>query len=152
MAWADDIALLDLRIARQQRYVDWLEGVNSNVFGPRGENADWSNPAHTDGCDPDDTTGASNHRWTGTGGANAYFAWWRSQYPSVDENETDPIALAIYELWKDWNDNLSQDIANQVDYTTTLNSHKTTVTELQTKKATLQAKIDNGDLDGDPNA
>lgn len=148
MAWADDIALLDLRIARQQRYVDWLEGVNSNVFGPRGENADWSNPAHTDGCDPDDTTGASNHRWTGTGGANAYFAWWRSQYPSVDENETDPIALAIYELWKDWNDNLSQDIANQVDYTTTLNSHKTTITELQSKKAILQAKIDNGDLDG----
>ena len=43
MAWADDIALLNLRIARQQRYVDWLEGVNSNVFGPRGENADWSN-------------------------------------------------------------------------------------------------------------
>ena len=34
----------------------------------KGENADWSNP-HTDGCDPDDTTGASNHRWTGTGGA-----------------------------------------------------------------------------------
>ena len=148
MAWADDIALLDLRIARQQRYVDWLEGVNSNVFGPRGENADWSNPAHTDGCDPAATTGASNHRWTGTGGANAYFAWWRSQYPSVDENETDPIALAIYELWKDWNDNLSQDIANQVDYTTTLNSHKTTITELQSKKAILQAKIDNGDLDG----
>ena len=148
MAWADDIALLDLRIARQQRYVDWLEGVNSNVFGPRGENADWSNPAHTDGCDPDDTTGASNHRWTGTGGANAYFTWWRSQYPSVDENETDPIALAIYELWKDWNNNLSQDIANQVDYTTTLNSHKTTITELQSKKAILQAKIDNGDLDG----
>ena len=148
MAWADDIALLDLRIARQQRYVDWLEGVNSNVFGPRGENADWSNPAHTDGCDPDDTTGASNHRWTGTGGANAYFAWWRSQYPSVDENETDPIALAIYELWKDWNDNLSQDIANQVDYTTTLNSHKTTITELQSKRASIQAKIDNGDLDG----
>ena len=148
MAWADDIALLDLRIARQQRYVDWLEGVNSNVFGPRGENADWSNPAHTDGCDPDDTMGAVNQRWTGTGGANAYFAWWRSQYPSVDENETDPIALAIYELWKDWNDNLSQDIANQVDYTTTLNSHKTTITELQSKKAILQAKIDNGDLDG----
>ena len=148
MAWADDIALLDLRIARQQRYVDWLEGVNSNVFGPRGENADWSNPAHTDGCDPDDTTGASNHRWTGTGGANAYFAWWRSQYPSVDENETDPIALAIYELWKDWNNNLSQDIVNQVDYTTTLNNHKTTITELQSKKAIIQAKIDNGDLDG----
>ena len=148
MAWADDIALLDLRIARQQRYVDWLEGVNSNVFGPRGENADWSNPAHTDGCDPDDTMGAVNHRWTGTGGANAYFAWWRSQYPSVDENETDPIALAIYELWKDWNNNLSQDIVNQVDYTTTLNNHKTTITELQSKKAILQAKIDNGDLDG----
>ena len=148
MAWADDIALLDLRIARQQRYVDWLEGVNSNVFGPRGENADWSNPEHIDGCDPNDTMGASNHRWTGTGGANAYFAWWRSQYPTVDENETDPIALAIYELWKDWNNNLSQDIVNQVDYTTTLNSHKTTITELQSKKAILQAKIDNGDLDG----
>lgn len=148
MAWADDIALLDLRIARQQRYVDWLEGVNSNVFGPRGENADWSNPAHTDGCDPDDTTGASNHRWTGTGGANAYFAWWRSQYPSVDESESDPVTLAVYEEWKNWNNNLSQDIVNQVDYTTTLNSHKTTITELQSKKATLQAKIDNGDLDG----
>ena len=152
MAWSDDIALLDLKIARQQRWVDWYEGVNSNVFGPRGENADWSNPSHTDGCNPDDTTGASNHRWTGTGGANAYFAWWRSQYPSVDENETDALTLGVYEQWKNWNDNLSQDIANEADYTTTLNSHKTTVTELQTKKATLQAKIDNGDLDGDPNA
>jgi len=152
MAWSDDIALLDLKIARQQRYVDWLEGVNSNVFGPRGENADWSNPSHTDGCNPDDTTGASNHRWTGTGGANAYFAWWRSQYPSVDENETDAVTLAVYENWKEWNDSLSQDIANQADYTTNLNSHKATITALQNKKAALQAKIDNGDLDGDPNA
>ena len=147
MAWSDDIALLNLRIARQERYRDWIEGTNSNVFGPRGVDADWSNPAHTDGCDPNDSDAAA-HRWTGTGGGDAYFAWWRSQYPSVDENETDPIALAIYELWKDWNDNLSQDIANQVDYTTTLNSHKTTITELQSKKAILQAKIDNGDLDG----
>ena len=150
MAWSDDIALLDLKIARQQRYVDWLEGVNSNVFGPRGENSDWSNPSHTDGCNPDDTTGASNHRWTGTGGANAYFAWWRSQYPSVDESETDPVALGVYENWKEWNTTLSQDIANQVDYTTTLNSHKATITALQNKKASLQAKIDNGDLDGTP--
>ena len=152
MAWSDDIALLDLKIARQQRYVDWLEGVNSNVFGPRGENADWSNPSHTDGCNPDDTTGASNHRWTGTGGANAYFAWWRSQYPTVDENETDPVTLGVYENWKEWNDSLSQDIANQADYTTTLNEHKATITAFQNKKAALQAKIDNGDLDGDPNA
>lgn len=148
MAWSDDIALLNLRIARQERYRDWIEGTNSNVFGPRGENADWSNPAHTDGCDPDDTTGASNHRWTGTGGGDAYFAWWRSQYPSVDENETDALTLGVYEQWKNWNDNLSQDIANEADYTTTLNSHKTTITELQSKKAILQAKIDNGDLDG----
>ena len=40
------------------------------MYWVRGENADWSNPAHTDGCDPDDTTGASNHRWTGTGGGD----------------------------------------------------------------------------------
>ena len=63
-----------------------------------------------------------------------YFAWWRSQYPSVDESESDPVALAVYEEWKNWNNNLSQDIVNQVDYTTTLNSHKTTITELQSKK------------------
>ena len=152
MAWSDDIALLNLRIARQERYRDWIEGTNSNVFGPRGENADWSNPAHTNGCDPDDTTGASNHRWTGTGGGDAYFAWWRSQYPTVDENETDPVTLGVYENWKEWNDSLSQDIANQADYTTNLDSHKATITALQNKKAALQAKIDNGDLDGDPNA
>ena len=32
MAWSDDIALLNLRIARQERYRDWIEGTNSNVF------------------------------------------------------------------------------------------------------------------------
>ena len=70
MAWSDDIALLNLRIARQERYRDWIEGTNSNVFGPRGVDADWSNPAHTDGCDPNDSDAAA-HRWTGTGGGDA---------------------------------------------------------------------------------
>ena len=142
MAWADDIILLNLRIARQQRYVDWLEGVNSNVFGPRGANADPMNPAHTDGCDPDDSTSAA-HRWTGTGGANAYFAWWRSQYPSADEN-TAGIEGAVYDAWKHWNDTLSQDIANETGYADTLAGHKTTITNLTTKRDLLQSNIDNG--------
>tara|TARA_Y100000004_G_scaffold52676_1_gene58440 strand:- start:5001 stop:5453 length:453 start_codon:yes stop_codon:yes gene_type:complete len=149
MEWSDNIALLNLRIARQERYRDWIEGINSNVFGPRGEAADWSNPAHTDGCDPNDTTGASNHRWTGTGGGDAYFAWWRSQYPTVDENETDPVTLGVYEAWKDWSDNGSN-VRAQTGMEAALTAHKQNIADLTAKRDLLQSKIDSGASDGPP--
>ena len=141
MAWSDDIALLNLRIARQERYRDWIEGTNSNVFGPRGENADWSNPAHTDGCDPDDASHAA-HRWTGTGGANAYFAWWRSQYPDADENSTG-VEGGVYDAWKHWSDNGS-DITTETGYAEKLAAHKQNIVDLTAKRDLLQSNIDNG--------
>tara|TARA_B100002019_G_C21251295_1_gene591279 strand:+ start:1584 stop:2036 length:453 start_codon:yes stop_codon:yes gene_type:complete len=150
MAWSDDIALLNLRIAKEQRLIDWFEGANENLFGPRGANADWSNPAHTDGCDPDDAVQAA-HRHRCTGGANAYFAWWRTEFPDADETSTG-VEGVMYEMWNDWNTNLSQDIANDSDYTDTLATHKASKAAFITKRDALQAKIDNGDLDGDPNA
>ena len=150
MAWSDDIAGLNLRIARQQRYIDFIEGTNSNVFGPRGVNADPNNPAHTDGCDPDDSE-AATHRWTGTGGADAYFAWWRSQNGSVDENESNALTLGIYEQWKIWNDG-GQNWRAMTGIEADLTSHKANLEALTAKRTLIQAKIDNGDLDGDPNS
>ena len=141
MAWADDIALLNLRIARQQRFVDWLEGVNSSVHGPRGANADWANASHTDGCDPDDAVAAA-HRWTGTGGADAYFAWWRTQYPDADENSTG-VEGGVYDAWKHWSDNGS-DITTETGYAEKLAAHKQNITDLTTKRDLLQSNIDNG--------
>ena len=151
MAWSDDIALLNLRIAKEQRLIDWFEGTNENLFGPRGENADPYNPAHTDGCDPNDTTGASAHRWRGTGGANAYYAWWRTEFPDADSTSTG-VEGAMYGLWNHWNTTLSGDIANETGYATTLATHKASKAAFITKRDALQAKIDNGDPDGDPNA
>ena len=147
MAWSDDIALLNLRIARQERYRDWIEGTNSNVFGPRWVDADWSNPAHTDGCDPNDSDAAA-HRWTGTGGGDAYFAWWRSQYPSADENSTG-IELAVYDEWKAWSD-AGSNVRAQTGMEAALTSHKQNITDLTAKKNLLQSKIDSGASDGPP--
>ena len=147
MAWSDDIALLNLRIARQERYRDWIEGTNSNVFGPRGVDADWSNPAHTDGCDPNDSDAAA-HRWTGTGGGDAYFAWWRSQYPSADENSTG-IELAVYDEWKAWSD-AGSNVRAQTGMEAALTAHKQNITDLTAKKNLLQSKIDSGASDGPP--
>ena len=141
-AWADQIAAIDLKIARQQRYVDFIEGTNSNVFGPRGANADPDNAAHTDGCDPADSAAAAQ-RWTGMGGSDAYFALWRSQYPSVDENETDPLTLAVYEGWKAWSD-AGSNYRAQTGMEAALTTHKQNITDLNTKKSLIQGKIDSG--------
>ena len=46
MAWSDDIALLNLRIAKEQRLIDWFEGTNENLFVFRGANADPYNPTY----------------------------------------------------------------------------------------------------------
>ena len=147
MAWSDDIALLNLIIALQERYRDWIEGTNSNVFGPRGVDADWSNPAHTDGCDPNDSDAAA-HRWTGTGGGDVYFAWWRIQYPSADENSTG-IELAVYDEWKAWSD-AGSNVRAQTGMEAALTSHKQNITDLTAKKNLLQSKIDSGASDGPP--
>ena len=141
-AWADQIAAIDLKIARQKRYVDFIEGTDRNLCGRRGTDADPDNPAHTDGCDPADSAAAA-HRWTGTGGADAYFAWWRSQYPSVDENETDPLTLGVYEAWKDWSDKGSNYRA-QTGMEAALTAHKQNITDLTAKKNLIQGKIDSG--------
>ncbi len=142
-AWADQIVALNLRIARQKRYIDFIEGEEANVFGPRGEAADPDNPEHIDGCDPNDTTGAVNHRWTGVGGADAYFAWWRSQYPTVDENETDPLTRGVYEVWKDWYDKGSNYRA-QEGMEAALTAHKQNLSDLTAKRDLIQSKIDSG--------
>ena len=150
MAWSDDIALLNLRIAKEQRLIDWFEGTNENLFGPRGANADPYNPAHTDGCDPDDAVQAA-HRHRCTGGANAFFAWWRTEFPDADETSTG-VEGVMYDLWNHWNTTLSGDIANETGYADTLAAHKASKAGYITKRDALQAKIDNGDPDGDPNA
>ena len=105
MAWSDDIALLNLRIARQERYRDWIEGTNSNVFE----------------IEERMQIGVIQHIQTVVTlmiplvhliidglvqvVVTTYFAWWRSQYPTVDENETDPVTLLVYDAWKAWSDN-----------------------------------------------
>jgi hypothetical protein len=146
MAWSDDIVGLNLRIARQERYIDSIEGTKSMLLGPRGENADPDNASHTDGCDPDDTAAAAQ-RWTGTGGHDAYMAWWRSQNPSVDASESNTLLKALYDSWKDWSDNGS-DYGAQAGMATALAGHKTNRDALVAKRDALQSKIDNSDLDG----
>lgn len=150
MAWADDIKALNLKINRQQRFIDYIEGENENLFGPRGDNADPDNPLHIDGCDPADTDAAA-HRWRGTGGGDAYFAWWRSQYPDADENsagKTGEVFNLGYKLWVA----AGSSVANMDTNSSDLSSHKATRDALIAKRDALQAKIDNGDPDGDPNA
>ena len=53
---------------------------------------------------PPDDTDAAAHRWTGTGGGDAYLAWWRTQYPTADEN-TAGLTGQMYDVWKHWSDN-----------------------------------------------
>ena len=149
MAYADEVAYLNLQIAKSQRWIDFIEGTNSNTFGPRGENADWTNPAHTNGCDPDDSTAAA-HRWTGTGGGDAYFAWWRSQYPSADENSTG-VEKLVYDQWKAWSDGGS-DIRAQGSNEADLTKFKEDLVTMKADRDALQGHIDAGDPDGDPNA
>lgn len=146
MAWSDDIIQLNLRIARQQRFIDSIEGVNSMTLGPRGQNADPENPAHTDGCDPDDSAAAAQ-RWTGTGGNDAYFAWWRSQNPSVDASESNALLKAIYVEWKNWSDG-GENFRAMAGIESQLTLHKATKAELIAKRDSYQAKIDSGALDG----
>ncbi len=147
MAWSDDIQALDLRIARQQRYIDAIEGVNSCELGPRGVNADPDNPLHINGCDPDDDL-AKAHRNTMTGGADAYFAWWRSGIgASVDVSESNTMIKGIYDLWKEW-DEQGQDYGAMAGMATLLSQAKVFKQAFEDKKATYQNKIDTGALDG----
>jgi len=147
MAYADEVAFLNASIARSQRWIDFIEGTNSNTFGPRGANGDWQ--TMTDGIDTSDTDAAA-HRWTGTGGGDAYFAWWRSQFPSADENSTG-IEKQVYDQWKAWSDGGS-DIRAQGQNEADLTKFKEDLVTMTADRDAIQGHIDAGDPDGDPNA
>lgn len=131
MAYADEKASVDAKILQVQRYIDWIEGVNSNTFGPNGE---------TD-------AEALAHTTTTTGGGDAYFAWWRTQYPTADETTTGSSTRAtslvrgVYKVWKDWSDN-GEDVSAQ-EGAEALTRLKTDLASLQADSDNLQDNIDN---------
>ena len=98
MAYADEKAGIVLKINKTQRYIDFVEGDNSNTYGPYGENYDGSGTP-----DASDTVAAA-HRWTGVGGGDAYFAWWRAKFSGASLSSTG-VELVVYKTWKDWEDN-----------------------------------------------
>ena len=59
------------------------------------------------------------HRHRCTGGANAFFTWWRTEFPDADETSTG-VEGVMYDLWNHWNTTLSGDIANETGYADTL--------------------------------
>jgi hypothetical protein len=131
MAYADEKASVDIKILKIQRYIDWIEGVNSNTFGPN-EATDAEALAHTT---------------TTTGGGDAYYAWWRTQYPTADENTTGDttrataLVRAVYAAWKDWDDNGS-DVATQ-EGAVALAKLKSDLVTYQADSDNLQDNIDN---------
>ena len=143
MAYADEKASIELRIAKIQRYIDWQEGVNSNTYGPYGENYDGMS-----GTPDADDTEAAAHRWTGTGGGNAYWAWWRSQNPTADATSTGANARQTelirdcYREWKLWSDNGS-DVAAETGASAALTKMKSDIAALKADRDQLQDRIDN---------
>jgi len=134
MAYADEKASLLPRIAKVQRNIDWLEGVNENTYGPYIQLGE-------------DDAEALAHRTTLTGGGDAYYAWWRTQYPTADENTTGDtdrataLVRVVYEAWKDWSDNGS-DVAAQ-EGAEVLTKMKADLKSLQDDADALQDNIDN---------
>ena len=131
MAYADEKASVDEKILGIQGAIDWIEGVNSNTFGPNG----------------DTDAEALAHTTTTTGGGDAYFAWWRTQFPTADETTTGgstratSLVRGVYKVWKNWSDN-GEDVAAQ-EGAAALTKLKADLAVYQADSDNLQDNIDN---------
>ena len=102
-----------------QKKIDWVEGTNSNTFTVY--------------------VNETSHTFTGTGGATAFWADWKSANSSLDGTNGTDDENAIWSLWNDFN-------VNGVD-TDGLTGHKERLAVFNTNIAEVQANIDAGRVD-----
>lgn len=104
-----------------QKKIDWVEGVNSNTFTVYRND--------------------TSHTFTGTGGATAFWADWRSNNSSLDGNNGTEDENFIWELWTSFQNDGVDDDAD------TLAAQKAKVVEYNNNIAEHQAHIDAGRVD-----
>jgi hypothetical protein len=122
MAWADEIATLNEKIAELQKLKDWINGVSR----------EYSLGADIDGTVEFEVRTAA--------GRDGFFADWRTDNPTASESSTG-LERATFTAWDDWNgtDYTSFDAEKNTELTNQINS-------LTTDRDDLQSKVDDGTI------